>query len=139
MIKEISSSTAPKIAVINKCDLESKFDEKLLGDGFEYIIRISTNDEEAIEKLARPVEKLFTDEKIAIGYDAVISSSRQHAALTRCLDFVCSAYDNLAIGFSQDAVSTDIERALGAISELDGRAVSEEIVSDIFSKFCVGK
>jgi tRNA U34 5-carboxymethylaminomethyl modifying GTPase MnmE/TrmE len=39
----------------------------------------------------------------------------------------------------QDAASSDIERALGAISELDGRSVCEEIVSDIFSKFCVGK
>ncbi len=139
LIKEIGISPSPKIAVINKCDLESRFDENLLGDSFECIIRISALDEGAIERLAEPVEKLFTDEKISIGYDAVISSSRQHAALTRCLDFVCAAYDNLSIGFSQDAVSTDIERALGAISELDGRSVSEEIVSDIFSKFCVGK
>jgi len=82
---------------------------------------------------------LFTDEKIVAGSDPIISSARQHATLTRCLDFVVVAVENLRLGFSQDAVSTDVERALGALSELDGRAVSEEIVSDIFSKFCVGK
>ena len=49
------------------------------------------------------------------------------------------ALDNLAMGFPQDLVSGDIEIALEAISELDGRSVSEEIVADIFSKFCVGK
>ena len=49
------------------------------------------------------------------------------------------ALKNLDAGFPQDLVSGDIEIALEAISELDGRAVSEEIVADIFSKFCVGK
>jgi tRNA U34 5-carboxymethylaminomethyl modifying GTPase MnmE/TrmE len=39
----------------------------------------------------------------------------------------------------QDAVSGNIERAIGAIGELDGRRVGEEIVSDIFARFCVGK
>ena len=57
----------------------------------------------------------------------------------RTLDFVNLAIDSLKMGFMQDAASGDIERALGAIAELDGRAVSEEVVSDIFSKFCVGK
>ena len=82
---------------------------------------------------------MFCDEKIIIGQDAVISGARQHAALMRCVDFLSAAAEAMELGFSQDAASSDIERALGAISELDGRAVSEEIVSDIFSKFCVGK
>ena len=59
--------------------------------------------------------------------------------MKRCIDFVDNAIESMKMGFSQDAASSDIERALGAISQLDGRAVSEEIVSDIFSKFCVGK
>ena len=69
----------------------------------------------------------------------MISSARQHAELTRCLDFVRSAIESIEIGYAQDAASSDIERALGAISSLDGRAVSDDVVSDIFSKFCVGK
>ena len=94
---------------------------------------------ETISLLTETVDSLFTDEKIVIGTDPIISSARQHASLTRSLDFIRAATESLELGFSQDAVSTDVERALGAISELDGRAVSEEIVSDIFSKFCVGK
>ena len=82
---------------------------------------------------------MLTDEKIVLGQDAIISSARQHATLTRCLDHIQAAIESLEIGFAQDAVSGDVERAIGAISELDGRSVSEEIVSDIFSKFCVGK
>ena len=141
IIKAISESVAPKIALLNKSELERKFDVTKLGDHFDYTLEISTkeNEGEAISELSRIVNSLFTDERLIIGQDAVISSARQHAALTRCLDFLSAAIESLEIGFSQDAASSDVERALGAISELDGRAVSEEIVSDIFSKFCVGK
>ncbi len=139
ILETIKVSSAPKIAVLNKCDLPTLFDKKMLGEGFEAIIEISANDPSSVLSLSKIADTLFTDEKIIVGEDAVISSSRQHAALNRCLDFVKVAMESLSLGFSQDAASTDIERALGAISELDGRAVSEEIVSDIFSKFCVGK
>ncbi len=132
--------SVPRIALLNKADLTPVLDEGRFTD-FDAVIRISAreNEGEAITLLAKEVERLFTDEKIVIGEDAVISSARQHAALTRCLDFIKAACESLELGFSQDAASSDVERALGAISELDGRAVSEEIVSDIFSKFCVGK
>ena len=89
--------------------------------------------------LTEIVDRLFTDERIKVGEDAVISSARQHAALTRGLDFLSVAVESLALGYAQDAVSSDLEHALGAISEIDGRAVSEDVVADIFSKFCVGK
>ena len=140
ILDAIRQSDAPKIALLNKADLEKKFDEEMLS-GFDYLIRISAKKQESevISSLSSIVNRLFTDEKIIVGEDAVISSARQNAALRRCLDFVLTAKESLEIGFSQDAASSDIERALGAISELDGRAVSEEIVSDIFSKFCVGK
>ena len=140
IINEVKSSVGAKIALLNKSDLESKFDESRLS-GFDVVLKISAKEDqgEVVSLLTKEVEGLFTDEKIVIGTDPIISSARQHAALTRCLDFINAGIESLNLGFSQDAASTDVERALGAISELDGRAVSEEIVSDIFSKFCVGK
>ena len=140
ILDAVKSSGGAKIALLNKTDLEAKFDESRLS-GFDLVLRISAKEEQsdAISLLTSAVERLFTDEKIVIGESPIISSARQHAALTRCLDFISAGVESLQLGFSQDAASTDIERALGAISELDGRAVSEEIVSDIFSKFCVGK
>ena len=130
----------PKIALLNKNDLPAMIDERKFSD-FDAVIKISVKEDggEIISDISRQVDRLFTDEKIIVGQDAIISSARQHAALTRCLDYVKTAVQSLELGFSQDAVSSDVERALGAISELDGRSVSEEIVSDIFSKFCVGK
>jgi len=49
---------------------------------------------------------------------------------------VLDAMDN---GLSQDLYCVDVELAMSALSELEGRQIGEEIVSEIFSKFCVGK
>ena len=54
-------------------------------------------------------------------------------------EYLNAAYTAYEIGLPQDAVSSDVELALGAVSEVDGRRVSEEVVADIFSRFCVGK
>lgn len=141
LLNIISESNVPKIAILNKSDKEAKLDESRLSGKFEYIIPMSMLGDggENFEALCEIVDSLFTDEKIVVGEDAVLFSARQRAALSRGLEFVELAIGGLEAGFAQDAVSSDIELALGAVSELDGRAVSEEIVSDIFSKFCVGK
>ena len=141
ILEEIKRSSATKIAILNKCDAERKFDESMISGRFEYVLTASARDGDMalISELSALCDKLFTDERIVSGEDAIISSARQHSALTRARDFIGIATENMKYGFPQDAVSSDVERALGAISELDGRAVSEEIVSDIFSKFCVGK
>ena len=140
IIRAANSVNVPKLAILNKSDISANFDTERLS-AFDAIIMASATkgEDELIRSLGDFVNRAFTDERIVIGQDAIISSARQHAALTRCLDYLRAAAESLELGFAQDAASSDIERALGAISELDGRAVSEEIVSDIFSKFCVGK
>ena len=141
LIESVKAANGTKIAILNKSDLPQKFDESKLEGIFIETIKVSARGDgaELCEKLAGLVNALFTDEKIVIGDGAVISSARQNASLTRAIEGIDVALENLDSGFPQDLVSSDIERALEAISELDGRAVSEEIVADIFSKFCVGK
>ena len=141
LIHELSEATCARVAILNKCDREEKFDRSWLPEIFDAIIEISAErgKEDAIKLLSDTVSSLFTDEKISVGNDAIISSARQNASLTRALELVNSAITAYRTGFSADAASSDAERALGAIAELDGRAVSEEVVTDIFAKFCVGK
>ena len=141
ILESISRTNAAKIAILNKADLDGKFDTSRLIGCFEKIITASAkcDDERIISELAAVTNELMLDEKILASDEPIISSARQHAALTRALDFVNVAIESLALGFAQDAVSSDVERALGAIAELDGEAVSEEVVGDIFAHFCVGK
>ena len=142
----LKSAHASKVCILNKADLVSgdsaPFDTSRLAEcGFDDIITVSaaSDEQSAIERLSDLVNKLFTDEKISSTSDAIISSARQHSTLLRARDFVNTAIAAYEIGLPADAASSDIEMALGAIGELDGRSVSDNVVADIFSKFCVGK
>ena len=146
LIESIKKANGYKICILNKADLvdgkNPPFDISLLPkDVFGEVISISADKDNsyAIESLSELINRLFTDEKISCGQDAIVSSARQHASLLRARDFIDTAIDAYRSGLFADAASSDIEMAIGAISELDGRAVSDSIVSDIFSKFCVGK
>ncbi len=141
LLKKIKSSNSVKIAILNKSDKEVKFDASRLGSLFDrtFTASASESEDELIEQLSEVVGSLFTDGEIEIGNDAIISSARQNAALTAAKEYIDLAIEALDAGLTQDAVSGDIERALGAVGELDGREVNEAVVSDIFSKFCVGK
>ena len=142
LLSQISkSSSQAKIAILNKFDLEEKFTRNKIDGIFDLTLEISADKdgESAIEAISRTVDSMFTDEKISVGSEAIITSARQNAKLTRAYQTVTSAINAFESGIFADAASSDIERALGAIAELDGRAVSEEVVADIFSKFCVGK
>ncbi|MBQ9545169.1 MAG: tRNA uridine-5-carboxymethylaminomethyl(34) synthesis GTPase MnmE [Clostridia bacterium] len=63
---------------------------------------------------------------------------RQLASVRAALDALTEALDALDSGL-KDAAGASCERALGALTEADGRGVSQKIVDDIFSRFCVGK
>ena len=146
ILEGIKKSSAAKIAVITKNDeIESQysddFEKRLQNEGFSKVLKISakTRSEEALLTLKNAVEELFTDGKINIGEDAVVSSARAYASLVKAREYLNAAYTAYEIGLPQDAVSSDVELALGAVSEVDGRRVSEEVVADIFSRFCVGK
>lgn len=70
---------------------------------------------------------------------SLLTDARQEDAASRARDAVRRAAEALTAGVTPDAVLTDVEEALDALGELTGRTAREEIVSRIFSRFCVGK
>ena len=87
--------------------------------------------------LERAVAKLFPEGDVPDG--SILTNERQEDAARRALAAVERAAAALAEGFTPDAILTDAEEALDALGELTGRTAREEIVSGIFSRFCVGK
>ncbi|MCQ2413225.1 MAG: tRNA uridine-5-carboxymethylaminomethyl(34) synthesis GTPase MnmE [Clostridia bacterium] len=138
IIGAVKRQNAEAIAVLNKTDLPTKIDVGEIRKYFANVVSLSALKEDTGE-LSAAVNRLFTDEKLVIGQDAVIFSARQNAALMKARDCIATAIEAYADGFAADAASSDVELALGAIGEIDGKAVCDEVVNDIFSKFCVGK
>lgn len=137
LISTLKSTSATVIAIINKSDLP-QCDMAPVKDAFDICLTLSCKDTDTSE-IEKIVTSLFTDGNIRIGYDAIISSARQFSSLVQAKELVISTLSALEMGLPADVASSDLELALGAISELDGRAVSESVVNSIFSHFCVGK
>ena len=94
---------------------------------------------EGLEGLAAAVGELYDAGVCALGHDAVIWEARHEAALRKVEEYLSEAIYSLESGGPADAVCSLCEAALAELCGTDGRGVSEDIVSEIFSKFCVGK
>lgn len=101
-------------------------------------ISISAKTGEGFDTLKERVREMYAGtESTALGETVI--NARQHSAIARALESVENAISAIENGFTQDVAGFDMEAAMAALAELDGRSVTEEIVNDIFSRFCVGK
>ncbi len=137
LAEKLSVHSAVTIAVLNKCDLPSS-DMKRVRNLFSHTVELSAKKGE-INALVDLIDKLFTNEELTIGEDVILVGERQFAALKRTAEFLSSAIVSLRTGYPEDIIAGDIERAIGALGEIDGRTVSEDVVNSIFRNFCVGK
>lgn len=91
------------------------------------------------ETLTAVVEQLFIDGGLDTGASAIVFSARQFAALSACTSALETALGALELGLPYDLCAEDIREALSSLGELSGHSVREEVISEIFHKFCVGK
>jgi len=126
------------IAVINQSDL-GVCDEAFYRAHFANCVVLSAKNGEGLEDLRACVERLFIDGTLNVREDAILTNARQHAAVLSALESVRRAIGALQAGLPIDLCCVDTETAMSSLAEVDGHAVSEDIVSDIFSHFCVGK
>ncbi|MBR2930418.1 MAG: tRNA uridine-5-carboxymethylaminomethyl(34) synthesis GTPase MnmE [Clostridia bacterium] len=149
IIDAIKGRSSTRIALFTKCDKGGMPDaERLLKERFgedaelfsaSLAVSALCEPEATLESIKQLVERLFTDEKISTSTSAIVSSARQHASLTSAKELIDSALRAFGQGAPADCASSDIELCLARLGEVDGRAVSEAVVRDIFSRFCVGK
>ena len=102
------------------------------------VLQISSVTGEGLDTLEQAVTDLFPAGD-AGQTGSLLTDQRQEEAARRAAAAVERAIAALESGLTPDAVLTDAEEALEALGELTGRTAKEEIVSRIFSRFCVGK
>lgn len=97
--------------------------------------RVSAKTGKGMDRVAEFVKTTFATDLPA--GKAVISNSRQYQCLCRVKAALLRAKQNLA--FTPDVIVSDLEEAIAAVGEITGQTVSEQVIHDIFSRFCVGK
>lgn len=116
--------------VRNKCDLTSFMCPRMYG-----CFAVSAKDGTGVDGLLHAVAALYREGETADG--EVITSERHKDALYRAKRALESAVSQ--INATTDCVLIDLREAYDALGEITGRTASEDVVNDIFDKFCVGK
>ena len=137
LLAEMKEKAAPVVVVLNQCDRGDAFPTALLTD-FAHVVRVSAAKEE-ISELRTLIEGLYLLDGLDLRADAIVSNARQHAALGRAVEALSASVEALSMDVPLDAACVDAELAMQALGEVDGRAVDEQILTDIFANFCVGK
>ena len=102
-------------------------------------VHISSVTGEGFEALREAVERVFIDGDLRMGEEAVVFSARQAAALRETVSCLRTAAENLDAGLPYDICADDIRAAMSELGGLCGREMGEDVLTEIFSRFCVGK
>ena len=147
-IKEMAQSLLPKlknkhtIFLFNKVDLlsQEKLNKKhdLLRDLEGDRLFISAKNEENIHSLQKILIKAAHIPSIGEA-DVIVTNMRHYQALTKALTAIVRVREGLDIGLSHDFLAQDIRECMFHLGEISGHISTDEILGNIFAKFCIGK
>lgn len=140
------------IVLLNKTDLESVVTEEQIKDKFReiyegeekhddslHVIRTSTKDNTGIDEFEKTIQDMFFAGRIAVNDEIYITNQRHKEALVEAYDSLKMVQKSLEDEMPEDFYSIDLMSAYAALGRIIGEEVGEDLVNEIFSKFCMGK
>ena len=128
------------IVVLNKSDLGSVIDKNIeLLNRFKYVINISALKRDGINDLYDTINKMFNLNEINLDNEIVITNERHRSIIKKAINNVEKAEESLKNGMPIDIVAISIKDILSNLGEITGDEASEEIIDEIFARFCLGK
>ena len=130
------------IILFNKTDMESlvSFDDlKYKTDDSHIMIKISAKENTGIDDFEKAVEKMFFQGKIRENDEVMITNMRHKEALLEVKESLLQVKKSLDAGMPEDFYSIDLMSAYQSLGRIIGEETSEDLVNEIFSKFCMGK
>lgn len=119
------------ILVANKMDTTSE-------RGVEGAIYISARDGEGVDSLREALRATVDTEGLYRG-EVVVSNLRHFEALSRAHSSLQAALSALDMGVSEELLAEDIRSAINSLAEITGKITSDDILKNVFSRFCIGK
>ena len=129
------------IIVLNKVDINDKneYNEKEVTNLCKPIIKISAKEEKGLDNLYKEILKLFAIHDISSNNEVLITNERHKKQINKAKENIERAINSLKDNMPVDILSIHIKEALNDLGEITGENVSENIINEIFSKFCLGK
>lgn len=129
------------IILLNKVDLESKVkenDSRLLGVT-DNIISISALNNYGIDKLYEKITDLFDLNEINLDNEVLITNIRQKNLISKSIEDINATRNSISSSMPIDIIAISVKEILEDLGKITGEEVSEDIINEIFSKFCLGK
>lgn len=137
-ILESLRSDVHTIFAINKIDIRDElFDSSTLPEGEK--IEISCLKHYGIDRLKNRLLKTSIPNFDSLSTSVIITNSRHRDALVRAIESLKIAKNSLASGMSGEFIAVDLRDALNYLGEIIGLTTPDDILNNIFSKFCIGK
>jgi tRNA modification GTPase len=128
-----------RIIALNKTDLPARFDAASIpADGGE-VISISALTGDGFDLLTGKIFERLSGDAATERDDIVLTDARQHAAVRNAIEQLRDASEMMRQGELEEIVLLKLRRALSALGEITGETLTEDILGQIFSTFCIGK
>lgn len=130
------------LALLNKTDLESRIEEKDIKSLFiepVSVISISAQNRTGIEEVEKEIKKIFFKGELSFNNEVCLTNARQKEALREAREALTRVEESICAGFAEDFYSIDLMEACDALGKITGETTGEDVIHEIFSKFCMGK
>ena len=140
--KEILKMVEPKktIIILNKIDLKPIVDKDTdLISNFKNVVKISALKKEGIEDIYQKISQMFNFNEIDLDNEIVITNERHKNIIKKAIENINKAEESIDKNMPVDIVAISIKEVLANLGEITGDVASEEIINEIFARFCLGK
>ncbi len=129
------------IVVLNKCDISDSFldNDDMIKESGKSILKISAKKRIGLENIYDEIERLFNLDEITSGDETIITNIRHKNLISKSIDCINNVEQSINSNLPIDVVSINIKEILDALGEITGESASDELINNIFSKFCLGK
>lgn len=103
------------------------------------IIEISAKNQHGIDELEETLKNIFFEGNLSFNNEVYITNIRHKTALSDAYDALNRVIDSIEMGMPEDFYSIDLMDAYESLGSITGETIGEDLVNEIFSKFCMGK
>ena len=128
------------VILLNKSDLDTVTDaDRISKITDSKVISVSAKDNTGLDELSESIVKLFASGEIDYNDEVYVSGERNKEALEETLESLKLVKKSINEGLPEDFYTIDLMNAYEQLGKITGESVEDDLVNEIFSKFCMGK
>jgi tRNA modification GTPase len=141
VLESLKPMSCEKIAVINKIDLPAGMELSRIQDAFSggRVFRVSAKTQKGVPQLIKALEEMALSGDIPKEGEVILTHERHRQCLIRAGKSLRECLSSHKRGMSGEFVAVDMRGAIDAIGEITGKTTADDILEQIFSRFCIGK